>query len=225
MPNDVGPWVKGGPTGTFDTLTAGSWWLSRELEVAALNRSDVTIFDELKQVESKLVCSKDGSRATGQGRTHVCRCTGIEAFTAATIEVAVAQIFGRWGRSVTLHHCQEAPRAGSVGIAAMLRKPDVSVASAENSEAEWLHTTVSRLEALVEEQRNDLSALTYQTLQALRDEEKDDEVPQQPLAAGAVKVVNLDYDRHSPASRGMVGVVHIARVLDEEVPPQLWRAR
>ena len=95
----------------------------------------------------------------------------------------------------------------------------MSVASVEDSEAELLRATVSRLEALVEEQRNDLSALTYQTLQALRDEGKDDEVPQQPLAAGAVKVVNLDYDRHSPASRGMIGVVHIARVFDEEVPP------
>ena len=69
--DDDEPWVKGGPTGTFDTLTAGSWWPSRELEVAASNRPDVTIFDDLKQVETKLGCSKNGSRATGQGRAHV----------------------------------------------------------------------------------------------------------------------------------------------------------
>ena len=308
LPSGDEPWVKGGPIGTADTLTAGSWWLMRELEVAAVNMSDVTIFDKLKQVELKLACSKNDSRAVGHGRTHgcccdegaaevmycpfhtvkrqwsrvtrlfpeallepedfpffpskegaritkqafqqcvelaasflglptrgargeayftghVCRRTGAEAFTAAGIEVSVTQIFGRWGSATVLRYCQEAPLAGSAGIAARLRKPNVSVASVEDSEADLLRATVSRLEALVEEQRNDLSALTYQTLQALRDEEKDDEVPQQPLAAGAVKVVNLDYDRHSPASRGMVGVVHIARVFDEEVPPQLWRAR
>ena len=84
---------------------------------------------------------------------------------------------------------------------------------------------MSHLEALVEEQRNDLSAPTYLTLQAPRDEEKDDEVLQQLLAAGAVKVVNLDYARHSPTSRGMIGMVHNARVPGEEVPPQPWRAR
>ena len=103
LPGDDEPWVKGGPTGTFDTLTASSWWLPRELEVATSNRPDVTIFDELKQVEAKLGCSKNGSRATGQGRTHVCRCTGIEAFTAATSEVdllrATVSTWRHWWRS------------------------------------------------------------------------------------------------------------------------------
>ena len=299
-------WARGGPVGTADTLTLGSWWLMRELEVSALNMSEVTIVVKLKQVELKLSCSKNDCRAIGQGRTHgcccdegatevmycpyhavvrhwsrvirlfpeaalepeefpffpsgegkrstkhafqqcvevaasflglptrgargeayftghVCRRTGAEAFTAAGIEVAVTQIFGRWGRNMILRYCQEAPLASSAGIAARLRKPNVSLASVDIAEADLLRATVARLEALVEEQRNDLSALADQTLQALQDEEEVVEL--QPLAAGATKVVNLDYDRHSPANQHTVGVVHITRVYDDEVPAPLWKAR
>ena len=43
--------------------------------------------------------------------------------------------------------------------------------------------------------------------------------------AKALKVVNLDFDRHSVASRGMAGVVHAAKTYGEEVPRVLWQAR
>ena len=59
-----------------------------------------------------LVLPTHGPRGEALYTGHVCRKTGAEAFTAAGIEVAVTQIFGRWGKSTILRYCQEAPPFG-----------------------------------------------------------------------------------------------------------------
>jgi hypothetical protein len=43
-----------------------------------------------------------GPRGEAYFTGHVCRRTGAEAFTAAGIEIAVTQIFGRWGKAMVL---------------------------------------------------------------------------------------------------------------------------
>ena len=74
LPDGDEPWAKGGPVGTADALTTGSWWLMRELEMASLNVADVVINVQLLRVELRLSCSKNDSKAIGKGRTHGCSC-------------------------------------------------------------------------------------------------------------------------------------------------------
>ena len=66
--------ARGGPVGTADALTTGSWWLMRELEMASLNVAGVVINVQLLRVEPRLSCSKIDSKAIGKGRTHGCSC-------------------------------------------------------------------------------------------------------------------------------------------------------
>ena len=74
LPDGDEPWAKGGPVGTADALTTGSWWLMRELEIASLNVADVVNNVQLLRVELRLSCSKNDSKAIGKGRTHGCSC-------------------------------------------------------------------------------------------------------------------------------------------------------
>ena len=48
------PWAEQGPVGPADSLIINSWWLMREIEVAATNRCDVTIHHDRKEVEIRL---------------------------------------------------------------------------------------------------------------------------------------------------------------------------
>ena len=83
-----------------------------------------------------------GPRGEAYFTGHVCRRTGAEAFTAAGIEIAVTQIFGRWGKAMVLRYCQEAPLACSFQIASRLRRPSRSTMSPE-----LLKATVAHLES------------------------------------------------------------------------------
>jgi hypothetical protein len=105
--------------------------------------------------------------------------------------------------------------------------------SPNTEEMDVLKATVSRLEAILDEREND------RTLEALRemqvageDEPGDVEEPLRREAgrapfdwAGATKVANLEFDRHAPINRGMVGVVHVAKAHGPELDRSLWRAR
>ena len=154
---------------------------------------------------------------------HVCRRTGAEALTAAGIDVPTVQIFGRWGKGMIMRYCLEAPLASSAQFASRLRRPSASGLSEDRSEMESLRFAVRQLEVQMEAQRNEVSAITLDTIQALQDIEDTQELP--PVPCGARKVLNLDFDRHGREKHEIAGVVHVVRVLDESVPMNLWKAR
>ena len=74
LPQDDDAWSSNGPVGAADALTAGCWWLMREIELAATNVDDVTFYMVRKEVEIRLSCSKTDCRAIGAGRVHGCSC-------------------------------------------------------------------------------------------------------------------------------------------------------
>ena len=154
---------------------------------------------------------------------HVCRRTGAEALTAAGVDVPTVQIFGRWGKSTVMRYCLEAPLAGSAQFASRLRRPRASGLSEDHGEVESLRLAVRRLEAQMEEQRNEVSAITLDTIQALQDVGDTQELA--PVTGDARKILNLDFDRHGRERHEIAGVVHIVRVLDEGVPVDLWKTR
>ena len=176
-----------------------------------------------------------GPRGEAYFTGHVCRKIGAEAFTAAGIKVPVAQIFGRWGKTMILRYCQEAPLASSSQIAAKLRRPAYSALAPQDvEELELLKATVARLASKLEGREDEYSRNALQELQRL-EEASDEEACEVPSGARpcrppfdlatARKVVNFDFDRHSVANRGLVGVVHAAKIYGAEVPQALWKAR
>ena len=74
-----GPWSTGGPVGPAAAVVAGSWFLTREVELsttrAALIDFVVTAGGDVA-VQWKLPASKSDQQALGVARTHGCACGG-----------------------------------------------------------------------------------------------------------------------------------------------------
>ena len=151
-----------------------------------------------------------------------------------------AQIFGRWGKWTILRYCQEASLASSSQIAARLRRPELSTVTPLGlEEMELLTATVRRLESKFGELENDCSRGALRDLRRPErsqscegSDEEDHEAPPSAKSlrpssdlAAALRVGNYDFDRHSEANRGLVGVVHVAKVYGPEMPQALWKAR
>ncbi len=63
------PWVRNGPMWPRRTLTCGTWWLTREIEL-----SNAVVRDASRpnpgSVRWNLPASKSGPKALGMARTH-----------------------------------------------------------------------------------------------------------------------------------------------------------
>jgi hypothetical protein len=82
LPVGEDPWITGGPVGPGNAVVAGSWFLTREIELSTTRAALV----ELRGIESSdptatwhLPASKADAEAVGCSRTHGCTCAGVPA--------------------------------------------------------------------------------------------------------------------------------------------------
>ena len=87
-------WVPGGPLSPRNALTAGSWWLLREIEVSTVRArlAEVSWSGDLLVVHITLPASKTDQRASGVSRGHRCRCAGAEYNVGCPAHVVLDQL-------------------------------------------------------------------------------------------------------------------------------------
>ena len=73
LSDDQDAWVPEGPLHPLRALVAGSWWLTREIELGNAACGDITVIDD-NTVEWNLPVSKSDTRALGARRSHRCAC-------------------------------------------------------------------------------------------------------------------------------------------------------
>ena len=73
LPGAADPLSKGGPRRPRSFLVAGSWWMTREIEIANATVSDITVHDD-GEVAWLLPASKTDITALGATRAHRCIC-------------------------------------------------------------------------------------------------------------------------------------------------------
>eukprot|EP00972_Heterocapsa_arctica_P079592 11729457-Heterocapsa_arctica.AAC.1 len=79
LPSSPTPWVQGGPIGPAQLVLAGSWWLTREIELSNTRACHVT-FSGSPSVPGQLIAtwclpaSKADPQAVGVERVHGCTC-------------------------------------------------------------------------------------------------------------------------------------------------------
>jgi hypothetical protein len=79
LPSSPTPWVAGGPLGPAQLVLAGSWWLTREIELSNTRACHVS-FAGSPSVPGQLVAtwclpaSKADPQAIGENRVHGCTC-------------------------------------------------------------------------------------------------------------------------------------------------------
>jgi hypothetical protein len=80
LPSSRKPLVAGGPACPRNTLVAGSWWLTREAELASARAKLVEIIAAKGSTPLRarwhLPTSKTDQRAEGVARAHECGCSG-----------------------------------------------------------------------------------------------------------------------------------------------------
>ena len=77
LPGDPTPWAPGGPASPRNALITAGWWMLREVEVANLRASCVTITPgRCPAVALTLPTSKADQAGAGVQRTHTCICQG-----------------------------------------------------------------------------------------------------------------------------------------------------
>ena len=77
--NEEGPWCAGGPVGPAAAIVAGSWFLTREVELSTTRAELVELTGQSPDdwcVQWRLPASKSDPQALGVARTHGCACAG-----------------------------------------------------------------------------------------------------------------------------------------------------
>ena len=76
LPADAVAWVPGGPRAPFRALVAGTWWLTREVELSTTRASMVGFHWSPEGLVATwtLPASKTDQQALGQARSHGCCC-------------------------------------------------------------------------------------------------------------------------------------------------------
>ena len=104
--DDDGPWTAGGPLGPAAAIIAGSWFLTREVELSTTTAALVELTETSNghlAVHWKLPASKSDQQALGVARTHGCACGGGAAAGCPyhAIKLQLARLRKRFPQKIT----------------------------------------------------------------------------------------------------------------------------
>ena len=95
-----GAWAKHGPWRPRATLTLGSWWMLREIELSNAEIRSVTINPRMRTATLTLPSSKADPEALGASITHGCCCVTASPQTDAAAQKA----HSAWARCMCPYH-------------------------------------------------------------------------------------------------------------------------
>ena len=77
LPGAPAPWCKNGPIGPRNAMICGSWWMTREIELATARAAALQLICGPAPLATLLIpASKADQREEGVARTYVCMCQG-----------------------------------------------------------------------------------------------------------------------------------------------------
>ena len=96
------PLTSGGPIAPRDAVVAGTWWLTREIELSAAKVCHITLKGEGRSLTATwlLPVSKTDQQALGCERTHGCCCNELDPYLCPshTLQRQLSRLEGRFGQ-------------------------------------------------------------------------------------------------------------------------------